>query len=151
MDSAKSRDRRGPWTRAVLTATAVSRSASYLIVAVATLVLTAWATDMQAADALIPGLSRMNPMTAAALGLAGVALTLPRSTRPSPTRVLKQALGGAVAIIGAAMLLAGKLSQSSRLASGGGMILLWTGPVAAILGGINGYILWSQSAFNLGF
>ena len=56
-----------------------------------------------------------------------------------------------VAIIGAAMLLAGKLSQSSRLASGGGMILLWTGPVAAILGGINGYILWSQSAFNLGF
>ena len=56
-----------------------------------------------------------------------------------------------VAIMGAAMLLAGKLSQSSRLASGGGMILLWTGPVAAILGGINGYILWSQSAFNLGF
>ncbi len=56
-----------------------------------------------------------------------------------------------VAIIGAAMLLAGKLSQSSRLASGGGMILLWTGPVAAILGGINGYILWSQNAFNLGF
>jgi hypothetical protein len=56
-----------------------------------------------------------------------------------------------VAIVGAAMLLAGKLSQSSRLASGGGMILLWTGPVAAILGGINGYILWSQSAFNLGF
>ncbi|MDD0856634.1 hypothetical protein NHF46_00230 [Arthrobacter alpinus] len=56
-----------------------------------------------------------------------------------------------MAIIGAAMLLAGKLSQSSRLASGGGMILLWTGPVAAILGGINGYILWSQNAFNLGF
>jgi hypothetical protein len=49
------------------------------------------------------------------------------------------------------MLLAGKLSQSSRLASGGGMILLWTGPVAAILGGINGYILWSQTAFPLGF
>ncbi|WP_157875298.1 hypothetical protein [Arthrobacter sp. PAMC 25486] len=56
-----------------------------------------------------------------------------------------------VAILGAAMLLAGKLSQSSRLASGGGMILLWTGPVAAILGGINGYILWSQTAFHLGF
>ena len=56
-----------------------------------------------------------------------------------------------VAIVGAAMLLAGKLSQSSRLASGGGMILLWTGPVAAILGGINGYILWSQTAVNLGF
>jgi len=56
-----------------------------------------------------------------------------------------------VAIIGAAMLLAGKLSQSSRLASGGGVILLWTGPVAAILGGINGYILWSQTAFPLGF
>ena len=55
-----------------------------------------------------------------------------------------------VAIIGAAMLLAGKLSQSSRLASGGGVILLWTGPVAAILGGINGYILWSQTAFPLG-
>ncbi len=31
------------------------------------------------------------------------------------------------------------------------MILLWTGPVASILGGINGYILWSQNAFNLGF
>lgn len=104
MDSAKSRDRRGPWTRAVLTATPVSRSAGYLIVAVATLVLTAWATDMQAADALIPGLSRMNPMTAAALGLAGVALNLSRSTRPSPARLLKQALGGAVAIIGAAKL-----------------------------------------------
>ncbi len=56
-----------------------------------------------------------------------------------------------VAIIGAAMLLAGKLSQSSRLASGGGVILLWTGPVAAILGGINGYVLWSQTAFPLGF
>lgn len=56
-----------------------------------------------------------------------------------------------VAIIGAAMLLAGKLSQSSRLASGGGMILLWTGPIAVILGGINGYILWSQTAFHLGF
>jgi type IV secretion system protein TrbC len=56
-----------------------------------------------------------------------------------------------VAIIGAATLLAGKLSQSSRLASGGGMILLWTGPVAGILGGINGYILWSQTALPLGF
>lgn len=31
------------------------------------------------------------------------------------------------------------------------MILLLTGPVAAILGGINGYILWSQTAFHLGF
>lgn len=34
-----------------------------------------------------------------------------------------------VAIIGAAMLLAGKLSQSSRLTSGGGVIRLWIGPV----------------------
>lgn len=104
MDSEKSRERRGPRARALLTATPVSRAAGSLIVAIAVLVLAAWATDMKAADALIPGFNRMNPMTAVALGLAGVALTLSRSTRPSPARLLKQALGGAVAIIGAAKL-----------------------------------------------
>ena len=88
----------------MLTATPVSRSAGYLIVAVAALVLTVWAIDMKAADALIPGLSRMNPMTAVALGLAGAALTLSRSTRASPARLLKQVLAGGVAIIGAAKL-----------------------------------------------
>lgn len=61
---------------------------------------------MDAAAALIPGISRMNPMTALCLGLAGVALVAPRRTWPAGSARVRLALAVVIAGVSTVKLVA---------------------------------------------
>lgn len=100
---------------ACLAATSVSRCTGLLVIAVTLTVLTAWAIDMNAAAAWVPGLNRMNPMTAASLALAGLALLLPRSTRVGAPGRLKLILGCAVASLAAVKLATLAVGQNASV------------------------------------
>jgi len=75
-----------------------------VVLSIATAVLAAWAIRSLGATAAPTWVYRMNPMTAAALELLGVALLLPRTSRPGTARRTKAFLGLAVAATGAIRL-----------------------------------------------
>lgn len=118
------RTRLSPYRRAALAAPPVTKSAGLLVLAIVALVLAAWVARTLDWAVLPVWVYRMNPMTAAALVLAGTALLLPRTTRPSAARTLKLAFGCGTCAI--AML---KLAQLVMGQSSGIDLLLFPGTV----------------------
>jgi signal transduction histidine kinase len=85
--------------RAVFAAPPVAKAAGYLVIAIAAVVLAAWAAKTVGWEEAPSWIFRMNPMTAASLVLAGGALLLPRRSRASADATLKLAFGMAISAI----------------------------------------------------
>ena len=90
--------------RATILAQPISRVAGWFVIALGLSILLAWATNMSALAGIIPGINRMNPMTAVCVIMMGSTLLLPRGAWSPASRVVRSVLGCAVAAIGAVKL-----------------------------------------------